>query len=123
MPRNIIKTDALVQRPLWLVKLTKTTAFRSVPLYESLICKLGIGMHSSLCADEISCIKAELYKGNLVCDKYLMLNMTLKKKQLNLIPTQHLFLSLDLNMRQTACLYHFIFLPKIRAAWIKSHFP
>lgn len=98
MPRTITKTDALVQRSLWLVKLNTTTAFCSVPLYESLICKLGIRMHSSLCVDEISCIKAELYKGNLVCDKYLMLNMT-KKKQLNLIPTQHLFLSLDLNMR------------------------
>lgn len=49
MPETVIKTDALVQRSLWLVKLTKITAFCSVPLYESLIRKLGIRMHSSLC--------------------------------------------------------------------------
>lgn len=79
MPRTVIKTDALVQRSLWLVKLTKIAASCSVPLYESRICKLGIRMHSSLRADETGCIKAGLYKGNLFFDKYLMLNIDFKK--------------------------------------------
>jgi len=79
MPETIIKADALVQRSLSLVKLTKITASPSVPLYESLVCKLGIRMHTSLCVAEARCIKAELYKGNLFFDKYLMLNITSKK--------------------------------------------
>lgn len=66
MPGTVIKADTLVQRSLWLVKLTKIAAFCSVPLSESLICKLGIRMHSSLCVDETGCTKAQLYKGNLV---------------------------------------------------------
>lgn len=78
-PGTIIKTDALVQRFLWLVNLTGITTFHSVPLYGSLICKLGLRMHSSLCVDETGYIKAQLYKGNLVSHKYLKLNMTSKK--------------------------------------------
>lgn len=55
-------------------------------------------MHSFLCVDETGCICAGQYKGSLVFNKNLVLNVTLKKKkQLNLIPMQHLFLSLDLN--------------------------
>lgn len=79
MPGTIIKTDTLVQRFLWLVNLTKITTFHSVPLYGSLICKSGLRMHSSLCVDETGCVKAQLYKGNLVSHKYLNLNMTSKK--------------------------------------------
>lgn len=79
MPGTIIKTDTLVQRFLWLVNLTEITTFHSVPLYGSLICKLGLRMQSSLCVDETGYIKAQLYKDNLVSHKYLKLNMTSKK--------------------------------------------
>lgn len=65
MPGTVIKADTLVRRSLWLVKLTKIDAVRSVPPYESLICRLRIRMHSALCVDETGCIKAQLYKGNL----------------------------------------------------------
>lgn len=62
----------------------------------SLIYKPVIRMYNSLCVDETACINVGLYKSNLVFNKDLMLNMTLKK-QLSLIPMQHLFLSLNLN--------------------------
>lgn len=61
------------------MNLTKIATFHSVPLYGSLICKPGLRMHSSLCVDETGCVKAQLYKGNLVSHKYLNLNMTSKK--------------------------------------------
>lgn len=79
MPGTVIKTDTLVQRFLQLVNLTEITTFHSVPLYGSLICKLGLSMHSSLCVDETGYIKAQLYKGNLGSHKYFKLNMTSKK--------------------------------------------
>lgn len=78
-PGTIIKTDTLVQRFLWSVNLTEIATFHSLPLYGSLICKLGLRMHSSLCVNETGYIKAQLYKGNLVSHKYLKLNMTSKK--------------------------------------------
>lgn len=79
MPGTIIKTDTLVQRFLWLVNLTEITTFHFVPLYGSLICKLGLRMQCSRCVDETGYIKAQLYKGNLGSHKYLKLNMTSKK--------------------------------------------
>lgn len=81
-----------------MVKLAKVTSFHFGSPYSCIICNVQIRMHSFPCVDETGCTCAGLYKGNLVFNKDLTLNVTLKKKkQLNLIPMQHLFLSLDLN--------------------------
>lgn len=64
-----------------MVKLAKVTSFHFGSPYSCIICNVQIRMHSFPCVDETGCICTGLYKGNLVFNKDLTLNVTLKKKK------------------------------------------